>query len=531
MQTSPQSELRKILDLVIHHAYGAWNYRWLVVGVVWVVCLIGWFKVYTMPDTYGASTVVYVDTESVLRPLLRGLSVETDVANEVGVMTRAVVSRPNIEAVAREIDLDVKSATPAEFERRLISLEERIDISRDGLGVYKISYEDANRETALTVVKSLLNTFVEDTLGNKSQDTAQAEHTLREQIEAYEKRLVEAEDRLKSFKQKNVGMMPGERGDYYQQLQTALTELEELQRQLRVEQQRRSALQRQLAGEEPVFGLMTPVMGSGGGALGSSLDGRIAELERRLADASVEYTDKHPEIVRTRSLLEDLKAQRREELAAQAASSGGPVATTPLDLNPVYQNMKIQLSDVQVEIASLSALVREKEAEVDRLRELVDVIPQVEAELMRLNRDYDVVQARYQEMLERWENLQTSQRVSSNTENVKFRIIEPPHAPSEPTGPPRALFLVAVFVLSLALGIGVAVLLTLIRPVFFRSAELASLNLPVIGTIGRMATPETAQRRRMEKLAFVASLGAAMVALVLVTAFAGPASELIRQLI
>src|SRR5690606_38387541 len=116
-------------------------------------------------------------------------------------------------------------------------------------GIFKISFQDTERETALTVVKSLLDTFVEDTLGSKTQDSARAEATLLAQIQEYEQRLTEAENRLKNFKQQNVGLMPGEHGDYYQQLQAALAGVADIQQRLRVERQRRDVLHRQLMGE------------------------------------------------------------------------------------------------------------------------------------------------------------------------------------------------------------------------------------------------------------------------------------------
>jgi polysaccharide chain length determinant protein (PEP-CTERM system associated) len=527
-RSSENNELRKLIDLGMHHALGVWRRRWLVVGVVWVVALAGWLYVYKMPNVYGASTVVYVDTETVLRPLLRGLSVESDVMNEVTVMTRAIVSRPNLEAVARQIDLDVMSNSPAEYERRLASLENRISIARDRQGVFTITFKDTSRDTALVVVRSLLDTFVEDTLLNKGEDTVQAEQTLRAQIDDYERRLIQAEERLKNFKRDNVGMMPGERGDYYQQLQGALSERDAVERQLRIEEQRLIALQRQVAGEEPVFGIMTPVMGGG---RGSSLDGRIAELEQRLSNLAIEYTDRHPEVVRTRSLLDDLLAQRQAEIATRGPAASGPVASSPLDLNPVYQNLKIQVGNAQVELASIRANLQEKEAEVTRLRNLVDVIPEIEAELTRLNRDYDVIRNRHQEMLVRWENLQTSQHVRTTSDNIRFRVLEPPFAPTNPTGPPRGLFAVAAFIFALGAGVGAAVLLNLLRPVFFRASELFDSGLPVLGSVGQVLTPAERRQHVLSYAAFAACTAGLVVALVLVAAFADGASELVRRFV
>ena len=138
----------------------------------------------------------------------------------------------------------------------------------------------------------------------------------------------------------------------------------------------------------------------------------------------------------------------------------------PLDINPVYQSLKIQRSKVEVELASLRAELADRQARVDRLKKMVDVIPQVEAELNRLNRDYDVVKARYGQMLQRWEDLQTGKRVKTGTDQVQFRIINPPFAATDPAGPPRALYLFGAFVVSLGVGLGIAFLMNLLRPVF-----------------------------------------------------------------
>ena len=71
----------------------------------------------------------------------------------------------------------------------LSGLEKRISINRDRLSVFTISYSDGSRETALAVTKSLLDTFIEDTLGRNTEESDVAARTLRAQIEEYERRL------------------------------------------------------------------------------------------------------------------------------------------------------------------------------------------------------------------------------------------------------------------------------------------------------------------------------------------------------
>jgi uncharacterized protein involved in exopolysaccharide biosynthesis len=73
--------IREILDKILDELRGAWRFRWLGLIAAWAVCLIGWFYVYTIPDTYEANARVYVDSRGILRPLLEGLAIDPDVAS------------------------------------------------------------------------------------------------------------------------------------------------------------------------------------------------------------------------------------------------------------------------------------------------------------------------------------------------------------------------------------------------------------------------------------------------------------------
>ena len=100
----------QIQDFFADHK-GSWRYRWAALGMAWLVCLIGWFAVYTYPDSYESAATVYVDTNSALRPLLDQMTVDTDVLSRVELVTIAMLGRPQLEKVARETDLHLRAAS------------------------------------------------------------------------------------------------------------------------------------------------------------------------------------------------------------------------------------------------------------------------------------------------------------------------------------------------------------------------------------------------------------------------------------
>ena len=510
--------MREQLLELLSQIRSAWRFRWIAVWVAWGVALIGWGYVATMPNHYEARAKVFVDAESVLRPLLQGLAVNTDVMNQVNMMSRVLMSRPNLEKVAQETDLALRAPTPESFQRMVDTLPQRIGLNGGSGNVFAITFQDHDPQMAYRVVKTLVDAFVENAIGVKREDQSGAQRFLEEQIRDYEKKLSEAEDRLAEFKKNNIGLMPGETGDYYQRRQTAADALEQLRGQLRLAEQRRSELLRQLQGEEPTFGLFTGNPGRSG-ARATPSDPRIAEYQRQIDQLLLEYTPQHPRVVALQETIEQLKQQKGTVAETPAPTETDParMAARALDVNPVYQNMKINLSQAELEVVELRDKIGQQQAILSDLQGKVNTIPEVEAQLARLNRDYEVNHAQYQALLQRLESARLSEQAEGSREQVKFRIIEPAAVPLVPLGPNRPLLATIVFVFALGAGAAAAVVRGLLKPVFMDRTSLASASgIPVLGTITFASA--IGGSRSADLRAWMASAGGLLILFIVVTA-------------
>ena len=484
--------MQELLAQVLLFVRSAWRYRWQALALTWLLALAGWAAVATLPDRFEARTQVYVDTESLLKPLLQGIAVNRDVMSQVSMVQAVMLSRPNLEKVAKQTDMMLGASTQLQQERVVDDLASNIVLTRsaqrgrqqDQGGTFIVSYASSDPKKAQLVVQSLLDTFMEDSLGMKRTDSGVAQRFLQSQLSEYERKLIEAESRLADFKKSNIGLMPGGQGDYYQRLEAALGELNQLQTRYRQVQDRRTELQRQLAGESPTFGLT-------GAASGDPVDGQIAAYQARIDQLLVNYTDKHPEVV----ALEAQIARLQDEKSAGSRSGGtaraaGSVTSTDdllarsLDMNPVYQNMRITLSQADTELAELRGQIGSQQQVVADLRGRLDAIPEVEAEMLRLTRDYEVNKRQYDELLQRLEAAKISEQADRSTEDVKFRVIEPPVVPLTPSGPPRAALSTLVLLGSIVAGLLLAFVLQQVRPVFSTREALRQVTgLPVIGAV------------------------------------------------
>lgn len=496
--------MNDVLIQMLSYARGMWRYRWYAVGVVWLVCLIGWIVVFRIPDQYSATTRVYVDTRTVLKPLLRGLAIDQGggIKREVQLMTRTLLSRPNLEKVARMTDLDLNAKTPESMENLINNLASNVTITaaRRGPNLFTITYDDSNPELAKRVVQSLLTIFVEASLGANREDTDSAQKFLVKQIQEYEQKLIEAEDRLKEFKRKNVGMMPGEGKSYFQNLKSAMLVLDEAQLSLKEAENRRDEIQRQLEDEEP--DLLITDDGEVVSA-SSSYSPKIKNLEDKLDMLLLEYTKSHPDVVSLKKSIRQMKNREDKKRKEATSTKDDPEEPVFDKTNPVYQQLKISLGDAEANVASLKTRADEYLRRVEHLKQAVDTIPQIEAEMKQLNRSYNVHKENYNKLLSRLESAKMSQQAEETTDTANFKVIDPPHAPSHPTGPNRILLMSIVLIGGLVAGIGLSLLMYMMKPTFDTRRSLAEFaHLPVLGSVTMLWTPAQIQERRMAIIMF-----------------------------
>lgn len=480
------SQFQQLFDQFYEQFRGAARFRWQAMIVAWVVCFVGWVGVVLQPNVYRAQARVYVDSRTSLAPVLQGLTINQDVNAQLNLVRQSLLGSTQLERVAREADLEVQASTPQEKAKMLEKVRENVKLEsvildgKDSSGgtVYTIAYESPKRDTSLKVVDILLNSFVEETLGGKRAGTQSAQQFLRDQIQEYEQRLRDAEQRLADFKRRNVGQMPGVQGDYFSRLQAEMQEAEKVRAQLNIATTRRDELQRQLRGEQPSSVPIASIVDPDG-----ETATRIKETEAKLDELLLRFTDKHPDVVATRATLEQLQQRRADEIAALRRGDRGALLASGASANPVIQKVQQSLNETEVEIAALRGQVSSHERNVYDLRKLVDTVPEVEADYARLNRDYDVTRAQYSALVDRLDKANLGEQAEA-AQSIRFEIIDPPSASFEPAWPNRPLLMSLVLVAGLALGGGVAYLMHMWKPVFHSSRALNEITgLPVLGVV------------------------------------------------
>lgn len=511
-------------------ARGAWRFRWVALATAFAVALIGWAVVFALPDRYAADARVFVDTRTALKPALQGLTTDQNVDAQINYVHQSLLEGPQLEQIASETgvlpasirDTRDRTETLKAFSNAIVltvtSAGNQGDERATAGTIYGFHFVDPSRERALRVVRALLDTFVEQTLGGKRQGSEEAQKFLEAQIKDYEQRLSVAEDKLATFKKKNVGLMPSEQGGYFAQLQTETDAEKKAEVDLSVAMSRREELVKQLHGDEAISaaggGFVAGIRPNGAASGGDTLS-RIQETQAKLDELLLKYTDQHPDVIAMRATLEDLKKRRAIELAALRRGDAAAVAASGAANSPVYQSMQLELNKVDVEIAALRRGLVQHQATVADLRQRLNTAPQVEAEYQQLNRDYDVNKAQYTALLENYQKARLGER-ADNAGSVRFEVVLPPTSPVVPAWPNRSAWLSAVWIIALGAGAGLAYMLHMHRPVVSSVRAVNEVtSFPVLGVVSAAFPTLQRAQSRFHALRFMAA------SLCLLAAFAG----------
>jgi polysaccharide chain length determinant protein (PEP-CTERM system associated) len=495
-------DLHKTLELIIGYIKGVWVKKRYIMICTWLICPIGFVKVASEPDTYQSSARVYVDTRSVLAPMLRGLALQSNPEQEVAMMVRTLLTRPNLEKIARDADLDITAANDNQFQGLIDSLSRNIRLNKAGRdNLYTISYIHGDPVMATTIVQKTLDLFVEGTKGKNRVDSDSADQFIDEQIDEYEVRLLNAEQRLVNYKRKYDTLLPNQ-GSFYDNFNNISSQLEQTRLTIKEMEQLIVSLTEQVNGNTS----QTPgssVNSIDASSLTTRYDDRIKTLEEKLDQLMLRYTELHPDVMETNNLLNILMASRKQEIEEFLASSDGE---RPTQIGSIANELSLEISRLEGQLSSLRVRETDYANKVDELSRQIDFVPQAEAERTALDRDYNITKRKYEGLLDRRESSDLARKADMSSESVQFRVLAAPRVPKNPAGPNRPLNYTIVLALGFAAGLGLAFLISQLNPVLIKASQLTALtSYPVLGAVSHLNRAHILKVKRTRLLVFLLS--------------------------
>ncbi len=488
-------------DFDIRHYWSIIQKRkYLALSVALVVISLFTWGSFLLPRTYEASSTVFIERSSIIDPLIEGVGVYGNIEERLINIKNGVLSRKIIERVIKKLDLDTETINSSQYEALIQSIKERLNVNIEGnrrnqADLFTISYKGKDPELVRDIVNKFVDEYIEENVGSRRTDVYSAYAFIKSQLVEYKSKLEESDKAIREFREKNPNMVPQSETTLLSRIERFQTEKIESEIQLKELTRKRENLQKQLSGEKE---LTIAFVSSEG-----SPQGRLNYLNNQLVILMTKFTKYHPDVIKVKSEIEELKSQIEQAKDSQEE----PLGTETAAINPIYQQLREELTKTDFEIESVKARIKELTRQQQDAQRILGQMPKEQEEWVKLQRDRNVYQRLYDELLQKQETARVSKDLELTEKTGAFRVIDPAVLPQVPVSPNRVKLILMGIMLSIASGLGVAIGLEYLRDSFRDEASIEErLKLPVLATIPKIITEEERLSAKMlDKKVFTAA--------------------------
>lgn len=430
---------------------------WFIVPVV-LSLIVGLALVWLLPRTYQATTTIAVSASRVA-PHVAGAS-EIDRQDRMRAVSQQLLSRPVLERTARLEKLDQNGSLDAAIAQLRwqisVSVPDSITPGSSGPGSqlspeqraslesYNVSVTDGDPEVAQRIANRLAQVFVEEygkSREIRAQDTSQF---IDGELRASQNRLAVLEAKLRETKESYMGRLPEQTNANLAMVATTQRQLESTATMMRGEQDRLSMLDRQV---EAMQQGADDALAGAHGTPAEGVQSRLLSLRRELATAQLNYTDKHPEVVR----LKDELANAEKAAAAERARPATDRLAT-LQASPEYRQLVKDREAAKLRIAELQRQQRTASAQISQYQSRVEAAPRVEQQMVSLQREYDLERGNYTDLSQKKQAALLNEELLRKQGGEQFAVLVPASVPSEPFKPKPLRVLIMALAAGLVLG-------------------------------------------------------------------------------
>lgn len=378
------------------------------------------------PRIFSSYTTVFVEERNVLGRLMEGAAVQTRVEDRALIAREIIYGRDIMTEILEDFELLPEGAGPSVLEEKIEALRGRTKISSVGArnaNLIKIEYRDKDPERAYLITQALGERFIAESKSEQLRESESAFSFIEQQVEDYETKLKQSEEELKNFRAANESVRPGSEADVRQRVTMLRAQAASIRQEIQEARIKERSIVGQMAGEKKTVRSASRLQ---------QLNSRKQALENELDAMRLSYFDTYPGIVRLKTQIDEIDAEIARESGGSTTS--GADSSEPAGFATVSDQLRKELYDTRVIISTLSSRLRDTEnqleAEVIRGQE----IPDAEAKLANLTRDYEVTKGIYEDLLRRREMARVSVNVDREQKGLNLRIDEPAFMPYTPSG-------------------------------------------------------------------------------------------------
>ena len=483
--------------------------RWWIIVPFCLSMIVGICLAVMLPRIYSAKTIILIQPQKVPANYVQSV-VSTDIDSRLNILSQQIMSRSNLEKIIQDFNLFAEPKYEKMFmEDKINDLRKRISVElilpdqtknerrfqpRDQ-DAFLISFEGKNPEKVLKITNALTSYIIDANLKARETQAIGTSDFLQEELNSIRIELAEKEKRLKEYREKYMGGLP-------QQLETNLRMLDRLQ-------ERFNARQIDLINAKNKLAILENQISEGDILLNRSSEEPLTmeEAKARLAYIETRYTEKHPDVIRYKKMIAEMKEKNKNN--DKDTSDGAPYI--PINLRIQTQQIKAEIETYTADISNLTSQIRDYQKRVEDT-------PKKEQELLLLERDYNNLKKTYTEILSRKLEAEITLNMEKKQKGEQFQIIDPATLPEKPISPNMKILFLLTLVAGPNIGLGLIFLLEYLNTSFRNPEDVESyLDLSVLATLPIVYHKKDKRRQR---LGLVFSILSVMLSCVLLIVFA-----------
>lgn len=482
------------------------KYWWILPLTIISGGALGLGATMVLPKKFTSQSRVQIREQSLSPDIVK--PVLTEATNQrVVLMQEDILSRTQLQAIIEQLGLYPSDRGTVHMEDLVLKLRKAIDItppdtilgvqSRQLPGFY-INVTFDNPEIANRICSEITRKFMEKNATEITEKSRRAKEFLAQQADEAKRALDEQDAKLADFKKKYMGSLPDQQNANLGMLQTMDSQLEAITQAISRAQQDKAMNESLLAAQIGTWKATTTT----GGAAPETLDQQLTALQEQLSSLQSRYTPEHPDVIKTKSQIEQLKKRMADAPKTNATATN----TAPSQLEPpAIQQLRAKLKQDDISIADLTKRQNQIQSQIGVLQGRLQLSPTVEQQFKELTRSYQTASDSYNELLRKRDQASIATDLLQQQQGETFSMEDPPSLPMTPSFPKKPIFAGGGLAGGLALGLAVLYLLAAVDSSMHSERDVeVCLKLPVLALV---PTIDPAGKGRLHGHARVKELG------------------------
>jgi succinoglycan biosynthesis transport protein ExoP len=497
--------------------------RWQFLVPFFCGWLLVWGASWLIPSTYRSGTLILVEQPSVPEKFVTS-NIDSDIQHQLDSITQQILSRTRLIRIIDTLGLYAQERKHRSPDDLVETMRKDIEIELSHgddqkLSAFNIYYANRDPKMAQAATAELANLFISENLEQRQKRSENTTNFLQDQLDQARAKLAAQEAKLRVFKDQHLGELPT-------QTQSNLQILTGLQSQLQSNQDSLNRAKQQNTYLESLINQYR-AMGQGAkpgetaGPLGlTAIDAELDRLKAQLSDLSSHYTDKHPDVRKTREQIARTEKMRDRIVAEMNApvNNSSPTAAASQSFEPKsgpMLEMESQLKANRLEIANREAEIKDEQNKINQYQARLNMAPVMEQQFADITRDYDQSKTDYESLLAKKNQSEMSTDLEKTQQGEHFRMLDPPNRPVKPYKPNRLMLCAAGLAVGLVFGGGFAFSQEKMGDKVYSEREIKKMiSFDVIAEIPAIESPaEQSSNRRSAWVATAAAV--AMVGFIL----------------